>query len=89
MKKWRDSTVLVLGEDVGQMPCFIATKDLYKKIWRNQAPVCSDQENSFTGMAVGVAMTGLRPIIEGMNMGFCSLPLTKSPITLEQRYLRR
>ena len=30
-------------------------------------------ENSFTGMAVGAAMTGLRPIIEGMNMGFLLL----------------
>jgi pyruvate dehydrogenase E1 component beta subunit len=33
-------------------------------------------------MAVGAAMTGLRPIIEGMNMGFCSSPSTKSQITL-------
>jgi len=29
-------------------------------------------ENSFTGMAVGAAMTGLRPIIEGMNMFFAA-----------------
>jgi len=33
-------------------------------------------------MAVGAAMTGLRPIIEGMNMGFCCLPSTKSPTML-------
>ena len=30
-------------------------------------------ENAFTGMAIGSAMTGLRPIIEGMNMGFLLL----------------
>ena len=30
-------------------------------------------ENSFTGMAVGAAVTGLRPIVEGMNMGFLLL----------------
>jgi pyruvate dehydrogenase E1 component beta subunit len=30
-------------------------------------------ENSFTGMAIGAAMCGLRPIIEGMNMGFLLL----------------
>jgi len=30
-------------------------------------------EKSFTGLAVGAAMTGLRPIIEGMNMGFLLL----------------
>ena len=27
-------------------------------------------KNSFTGMTIGAAMTGLRPIIEGMNIGF-------------------
>ena len=30
-------------------------------------------ENSFTGMAIGAAMTGLRPIVEGMNMSFLLL----------------
>ncbi|KAG6407199.1 hypothetical protein SASPL_130183 [Salvia splendens] len=30
-------------------------------------------ENSFTGMGIGAAMTGLRPIVEGMNMGFLLL----------------
>ncbi|HAE05244.1 MAG TPA: alpha-ketoacid dehydrogenase subunit beta, partial [Richelia sp.] len=30
-------------------------------------------ENSFTGLAVGAAITGLRPIVEGMNMGFLLL----------------
>ncbi|MEL7521904.1 MAG: transketolase C-terminal domain-containing protein, partial [Cyanobacteria bacterium J06553_1] len=30
-------------------------------------------ENSFTGLAIGAAMTGLKPIIEGMNMSFLLL----------------
>lgn len=30
-------------------------------------------ENSFMGMGIGAAMTGLRPIVEGMNMGFLLL----------------
>ena len=30
-------------------------------------------ENGFVGMGIGAAMTGLRPIIEGMNMGFLLL----------------
>lgn len=30
-------------------------------------------ENGFMGMGVGAAMTGLRPIVEGMNMGFLLL----------------
>ncbi|CAA7047228.1 unnamed protein product [Microthlaspi erraticum] len=33
-------------------------------------PIC---ENAFTGMGIGAAMTGLRPVIEGMNMGFLLL----------------
>jgi pyruvate dehydrogenase E1 component beta subunit len=32
-----------------------------------------DAENGFMGMGVGAAMTGLRPIVEGMNMGFLLL----------------
>jgi len=70
----RDSTVLVLGEDVGHYGgSYKVTKDLCKKYgdWRVlDTPIA---ENSFTGMAVGAAMTGLRPIIEGMNMGFLLL----------------
>jgi pyruvate dehydrogenase E1 component beta subunit len=34
---------------------------------------CLPTENSFMGMGIGAAMTGLRPIIEGMNMGFLLL----------------
>ena len=30
-------------------------------------------ENGFMGMGIGAAMTGLRVIIEGMNMGFLLL----------------
>ena len=30
-------------------------------------------ENAFMGMGIGAAMTGLRPIVEGMNMGFLLL----------------
>ena len=33
--------------------------------------VCA--ENGFMGMGIGAAMTGLRVIIEGMNMGFLLL----------------
>ena len=33
----------------------------------------SRAENGFMGMGIGAAMTGLRVIIEGMNMGFLLL----------------
>ncbi len=70
----RDPSVFVMGEDVGHYGgSYKVTKDLYKKYGELRlldTPIC---ENSFTGMAVGAAMTGLRPIIEGMNMGFLLL----------------
>jgi pyruvate dehydrogenase E1 component beta subunit len=66
--------VLVMGEDVGHYGgSYKVTKDLHAKYgdWRLlDTPIA---ENSFTGMAIGAAMTGLRPIIEGMNMGFLLL----------------
>jgi pyruvate dehydrogenase E1 component beta subunit len=70
----RDQTVFVLGEDVGHYGgSYKVTKDLYKKYGELRILDTPIAENSFTGMAVGAAMTGLRPIIEGMNMGFLLL----------------
>src|SRR3569832_1000156 len=74
-----DPTVFVLGEDVGHYGgSYKVTKDLYKKYGDLRVLDTPIADNSFTGLAVGAAMTGLRPIIEGMNMGVCSLPSTKS-----------
>ncbi len=70
----RDPSVLVLGEDVGHYGgSYKVTKDLYKKYGDLRLLDTPIAENSFTGMAVGAAMTGLRPIVEGMNMGFLLL----------------
>ncbi len=70
----RDSNVFVLGEDVGHYGgSYKVTKDLYKKYGELRILDTPIAENSFTGIAVGAAMTGLRPIIEGMNMGFLLL----------------
>lgn len=69
-----DATVFVLGEDVGHYGgSYKVTKDLYEKYGELRVLDTPIAENSFTGMAVGAAMTGLRPIIEGMNMGFLLL----------------
>ena len=70
----RDDKVFVLGEDVGHYGgSYKVTKDLYKKYGELRLLDTPIAENSFTGMAVGAAMTGLRPIVEGMNMGFLLL----------------
>ena len=70
----KDPTVCVFGEDVGQYGgSYKVTKDLYEKYGELRVLDTPIAENSFTGMAVGAAMTGLRPIVEGMNMGFLLL----------------
>ena len=70
----RDPTVLVMGEDVGHYGgSYKVTYDLYKKYGEMRLLDTPIAENSFAGMGIGAAMTGLRPIIEGMNMGFLLL----------------
>lgn len=70
----RDKTVFVLGEDVGHYGgSYKVTKDLHKKYGDLRLLDTPIAENSFCGMAIGAAMTGLRPVIEGMNMGFLLL----------------
>ncbi len=70
----RDPSVFVVGEDVGHYGgSYKVTKDLYKKYGDLRLLDTPIAENGFMGMAVGAAMTGLRPIVEGMNMGFLLL----------------
>jgi len=69
-----DPTVCMMGEDVGHYGgSYKVSYDLYKKYGDLRVldtPIC---ENGFTGMGIGAGMTGLRPIVEGMNMGFLLL----------------
>lgn len=69
-----DPTVCLMGEDVGHYGgSYKVSYGLYKKYGDMRlldTPIC---ENGFMGMGVGAAMTGLRPIVEGMNMGFLLL----------------
>nr|YP_010726473.1 Pyruvate dehydrogenase E1 component subunit beta [Hypnea spinella]WDY84948.1 Pyruvate dehydrogenase E1 component subunit beta [Hypnea spinella] len=72
MKK--DSSVFVLGEDVGHYGgSYKVTKDLHTKYGDLRVLDTPIAENSFMGMAIGAAITGLRPIVEGMNMSFLLL----------------
>nr|QCI06332.1 Pyruvate dehydrogenase E1 component beta subunit [Dictyurus purpurascens] len=70
----KDSSVFVLGEDVGHYGgSYKVTKDLHSKYGDLRVLDTPIAENSFMGMAIGSAMTGLRPIVEGMNMSFLLL----------------
>ncbi|KAJ1695622.1 hypothetical protein LUZ63_012320 [Rhynchospora breviuscula] len=70
----RDPTVCVMGEDVGHYGgSYKVTKGLATKYGDLRVLDTPIAENSFTGMGIGSAMTGLRPVVEGMNMGFLLL----------------
>nr|YP_009295311.1 pyruvate dehydrogenase E1 component beta subunit [Dasya binghamiae]AOH77323.1 pyruvate dehydrogenase E1 component beta subunit [Dasya binghamiae] len=70
----KDSSVFVVGEDVGHYGgSYKVTKDLHAKYGDLRVLDTPIAENSFMGMAIGAAMTGLRPIVEGMNMSFLLL----------------
>ncbi|CAN6352412.1 unnamed protein product [Urochloa humidicola] len=69
-----DPTVCVIGEDVGHYGgSYKVTKGLDKMFGDLRVLDTPIAENSFTGMGVGAAMKGLRPVVEGMNMGFLLL----------------
>ena len=72
----RDNNVILLGEDVGILGGnFKATVGLYEKYgeWRvKDTPI---SENSFVGLGLGAALTGLRPVVEVMFGDFLMLAL--------------
>lgn len=70
----KDPHVCVIGEDVGHYGgSYKVTKGFAEKFGDLRVLDTPIAENSFTGMAIGAAMTGLRPVVEGMNMGFLLL----------------
>nr|YP_009313517.1 Pyruvate dehydrogenase E1 component, beta subunit [Galaxaura rugosa]SCW21771.1 Pyruvate dehydrogenase E1 component, beta subunit [Galaxaura rugosa] len=70
----RDPRVFVLGEDVGHYGgSYKVTKGLHAKYGDLRVLDTPIAENSFTGLAIGAAITGLKPIVEGMNMSFLLL----------------
>lgn len=71
-----DDSVFILGEDVGLYGgSYRVTQGLYAKYgeWRvRDTPI---SEGSFTGLGVGAALVGGRPIIEIMTVNFALLAL--------------
>jgi pyruvate dehydrogenase E1 component beta subunit len=71
-----DEAVFVLGEDVGLFGgSYRVTQGLFAKYgeWRvRDTPI---SENSFTGLAVGAALAGGRPVVEIMTVNFALLAL--------------
>lgn len=70
----RDPNVLVLGEDIGGEfgGAFKATKGLWQKYGEDRVLNTPMAELGFTGMATGMALAGLRPVIEMQFADFIS-----------------
>jgi len=67
----RDPTVFAIGEEIGAYNgAYKVTKGMLEK-WGSKrivdTPIC---ELGFAGLAIGAAMTGLRPIVEFMSFNF-------------------
>lgn len=72
----RDSSVVLIGEDIGIYGgAFGVTKGLFQKYGRERLWETPISENTFTGIAVGAAMMGLKPVVEIMFMDFIALAL--------------
>jgi len=67
----RDATVFVMGEEVGEYNgAYKVTKGLLDKWGPMRIVDTPISESGFTGLCVGAAMTGLRPIVEFMSFNF-------------------
>jgi len=72
----RDARIVVLGEDVGTMGgVFGATRMLQRRFGDRRVRDTPISEMAFTGMGVGLAMAGYRPIVEIMFADFIGVCL--------------
>jgi pyruvate/2-oxoglutarate/acetoin dehydrogenase E1 component len=69
----RDATIRVLGEDVTLGGPFGATKGLVDEFGESRILNTPISEATIVGMAVGAAITGLRPVLEIMFIDFITL----------------
>ncbi len=72
----RDPRVFILGEEVGVYDgAYKVTQGLLKEFGEKRVidtPIC---ESGFTGVGIGAAMLGLRPVVEMMTFNFAILAL--------------
>jgi pyruvate dehydrogenase E1 component beta subunit len=71
-----DPRTFVMGEDVGKYGgCYAVTKGLLEEFGPQRIVDTPLAENGFTGIGVGAALAGLRPIVEIMTCNFSLLAL--------------
>jgi len=72
----RDPRVFLMGEDVGRYGgCYGVSQGLLEEFGPERIRDTPLSENGFTGMGIGAAMNGMRPIVEIMTVNFALLAL--------------
>lgn len=72
----RDENVIMVGEDLGTMGSpFAITLGFLDEFGPNRVIETPISESGFTGMAVGAAMRGIRPVVELMYVDFISVAM--------------
>lgn len=71
-----DSRVFLMGEDVGKYGgCFAASKGMLDEFGPERIIDTPLSESGFTGIGIGAAIAGMRPIVEIMTVNFCLLAM--------------
>ena len=72
----RDPRVFLMGEDVGRYGgCYGVSKGLLEEFGPERIRDTPLSESGFTGLGIGAAMGGMRPIVEIMTVNFSLLAL--------------
>jgi pyruvate/2-oxoglutarate/acetoin dehydrogenase E1 component len=72
----RDPTVFLIGEDIGRAGgAFNVTEGLHQEFGSDRVTDTPISEEGFVGIAVGAALTGLRPVVEVMFNDFLTLAM--------------
>ncbi|MDH5751984.1 MAG: pyruvate dehydrogenase complex E1 component subunit beta [Deltaproteobacteria bacterium] len=67
----RDENVFLIGEEVGSYNgAYKVSQGMLERFGSRRVVDAPISENAFTGLGVGAAMTGLRPIVEFMSFNF-------------------
>jgi pyruvate/2-oxoglutarate/acetoin dehydrogenase E1 component len=71
----QDESVVLIGEDFANGGAFGVVGDLPDRFGPDRVIRTPISENSYVGVGVGAAMTGLRPVVEIMFMDFITLAM--------------
>ena len=67
----RDKTVIIMGEDVGEDGGVFRVTDNLSKLYGNDRVIDSPlAESGIVGTAIGMAIMGLKPVVESQFEGF-------------------